>query len=158
MSGGGVARLTGEDDGGGGAGVVTTTGRIDVSAGEAGARPGRVEITGGRVLQGGVVDARGGADADGGDVVIVSRQRTLAPAGSVIDVSGGPTSSAGSVRLWSDGDTILAAGALILARGGELAGGGGFVEISGREGVGFAGGVDTRAPATRGTSRSSPRA
>ncbi|MGH2621721.1 MAG: filamentous hemagglutinin N-terminal domain-containing protein, partial [Anaerolineales bacterium] len=127
-------------------GVVSNTGTIDVSAAEAGAASGSVLLVGERVGQLGLIDARGADNARGGDVVITSSERTLLSNDSLTDVSGVGNSSAGTVRVWSDRDTFFTAGSTILARGGETGGNGGFVEVSGKDNLGFAGFVDALAP------------
>ncbi len=127
-------------------GVVSNTGTIDVSAAEAGAAAGSVLLVGERVGQFGVIDARGADNARGGDVVVTSTERTLLSDNSLTDVSGVANSSAGTVRVWSDRDTFFTAGSTILARGGETGGNGGFVEVSGKENLSYAGFVDALAP------------
>ncbi|HEX9545745.1 MAG TPA: filamentous hemagglutinin N-terminal domain-containing protein, partial [Acidimicrobiales bacterium] len=156
---GGVVRLIGGDDAtavatasgavrpaGVVAGAVTNSGTIDVSAAERGAAPGQVTMLGERVGQMGTIDARGADQARGGDVTLTSTERTILFGGSTIDASGRGSSDGGRVTVWSDKDTTAASGARILSRGGEAGGNGGFVEVSGKESLGFAASVDTLAP------------
>src|SRR6266566_4610003 len=113
------------------------------------------------VNQGGVVRLIGGDDATAvatasgaarpagavaGDVTLTSTERTVLFGGSTIDASGRGGSDGGRVTVWSDKDTTAASGARILSRGGEAGGNGGFVEVSGKESLGFAASVDTLAP------------
>ncbi|TKB65028.1 MAG: filamentous hemagglutinin N-terminal domain-containing protein [Nitrospira sp.] len=127
-------------------GAVVNTDRIDVAAGEPNAARGSVTMVGARVGQFGSIMATGAEGANGGEVVIASTTRTLLASGSTIDVSGSGHSSGGQLRVWSDQDTFFDAGAAILARGGELGGKGGFVELSGKENLGYAGSVNALAP------------
>src|SRR6266508_3373939 len=156
---GGVVRLIGGDDAtavatvsgavrpaGTVVGAVTNSGTIDVSAAERGAAPGQVTMLGERVGQMGTIDARGADQARGGDVTITSTERTILFGGGTIDASGRGSSDGGRVTVWSDKDTTAASGARIVSRGGEAGGSGGFVEVSGKESLGFAASVDTLAP------------
>src|SRR6266511_2241819 len=156
---GGVVRLIGGDDAtavatasgavrpaGTVAGAVTNSGTIDVSAAARGAAPGQVTMLGERVGQMGTIDARGAEQARGGDVTLTSTERTILFGGSTIDASGRGNADGGRVTAWSDKDTTAASGARIVSRGGEAGCNGGFVEVSGKESLGFAGSVDTLAP------------
>ncbi len=127
-------------------GAVVNSGTIDVSAGSSNAAQGSVTITGERIGQFGSIRASGAEGASGGEVVLASTTRTLLASSSTIDVSGIGHSSGGRLRVWSDQDTILRPGSTILARSGDLGGDGGFVELSGKENLGFAGTVDALAP------------
>ncbi len=127
-------------------GAVINTGTIDVAAGSPNAAQGSVTMVGERVGQFGSIVATGAEGANGGDVVIASTTRTLLAGGSTIDVSGIGHSSGGRLRVWSDQDTFFNVDATILARGGELGGNGGFIELSGKENLGYAGSVNALAP------------
>lgn len=127
-------------------GVVINTGTIDISAAQAGAVPGSVQMVGERAGQFGSIMATGAEGANGGDVVIASTTRAVLASGSIIDISGIGHSSGGRLRAWSDHDTFFNVDATILARGGNLGGNGGFVELSGKENLGFAGTVNALAP------------
>ncbi len=127
-------------------GAVVNSGTIDVSAGEPNAAQGSVTMVGERVGHFGAIQATGADGASGGDVVMASTTRSLLADSSTVDVSGIGRSSAGSLRVWSDQDTFFNPAAVILARGGNLGGNGGFVEVSGKELLGFSGTVDALAP------------
>jgi len=156
---GGIVKLIGGDDtlavataagamrpAGEVSGAVINTGTIDVSAGVPNASQGSVTMVGERVGQLGTILATGANGANGGEVVIASTTRTVLASGSSIDVSGIGQSSGGRLRVWSDQDTFFDSGATILARGGELGGNGGFIELSGKENLGYAGIVNALAP------------
>jgi filamentous hemagglutinin family protein len=143
---GGVIMLVAEGD----TSIVWNAGTLDVSAQEANATPGYIAISGALAGQAGTILARGADSAAGGHVDITSTQQTELFAGSVVDVSGTGHSDGGSVRVWSDKNTSGAAGAHILARGGDSGGNGGFVEVSGKERLAFAGSVDASAPLGQG--------
>ena len=127
-------------------GAVINTGTIDVAAGALNAAQGSVTMVGERVGQFGSIVATGAEGANGGEVVIASTTRTLLASGSIIDVSGIGHSSGGRLLAWSDRDTFFDGGATILARGGEIGGNGGFIELSGKENLGYAGTVNALAP------------
>ena len=103
-------------------------------------------MVGERVGQFGSILATGSEGANGGEVVIASTTRTLLASGSTIDVSGIGHSSGGRLRVWSDHDTFFNANATVLARGGELGGNGGFIELSAKENLAYAGTVNALAP------------
>ena len=127
-------------------GAVVNTGTIDVAAGAPNVPQGSVTMVGERVGQFGSIKATGADGTNGGDVLIASTTRAMLASGSSIDVSGIGHSSGGWLRVWSDHNTFFDSGATILARGGELGGNGGFVELSGKENLGFAGTVNALAP------------
>jgi filamentous hemagglutinin family protein len=145
--------------GGGPGGHVTVSGRLDVSAAiETSPVPkprpsgGSVTITGETIALDG---ARVAADGPGGGGEIriggdrkgggdLHRARTLSETGSTITADATVAGGGGRVILWSDDATLFTGS--ISARGGPQGGDGGFVEVSGRRNLAFAGQVDTRAP------------
>ena len=65
-------------------------------------------------------------------------------AATTINASATSVGDGGKVIVWADNDTTFAG--TIFARGGSTSGNGGFVEVSGKSQLNFAGNVDTRAP------------
>ncbi len=139
---------------GGASGIVAVTGALD-ARGEGEAGGGTVKVLGDRValLGQASIDASGGS---GGGTVLVggnlqgqgpeaSAQGTYVGAGTSIDAGARERGDGGKVIVWADGTTTF--GGHIAARGGATQGNGGFVEVSGKELLNFAGSVDTRAPA-----------
>lgn len=105
-----------------------------------------ISLTGGRIDASG--DAGGGIIRIGGDFrgwgVLPGALYLGVDAESVITADAGVSGDGGRVILWSDVRTEFSGN--ISARGGETSGDGGFVEVSGKEQLAFAGMVDTRAP------------
>ena len=130
-------------------GVAVSSGDLDVSGNIGGA----ITVVGDRV---GLVD--GGLDASGingggtariggdyqGEGTVPNAVQTYVGPDSVINTSALVTGNAGQVIVWSDGTTAFSGE--IIARGGETSGDGGFVEISGREGLTFDGDIDVESP------------
>ncbi|VAX02614.1 hypothetical protein MNBD_GAMMA20-992, partial [hydrothermal vent metagenome] len=114
---GGTITVSGERVG------VFDTARIDASGNSGG---GRIRIG-------------GQAGEDG----TVASTFTQIGAQTVIRADAGPSGDGGDIRIWAE-DTSWAHGT-ITARGGSVAGDGGFVEISARRGISFAGSVDVSA-------------
>jgi hypothetical protein len=75
---------------------------------------------------------------------IAAAQTVTVDAASKIDVSARVTGNGGTVVVWADHSTSFTGS--IFARGGQQGGNGGFVEVSGKQNLGFAGSVDTSAP------------
>ncbi|PND36431.1 hypothetical protein C1O66_22350 [Paucibacter aquatile] len=133
-------------------GMVIAGGTLDVSA-SAGAA-GHVSATAPRVLlpQDSRIHASGGAGGglvqvgggwQGQDSRIHNAQEVLLLPGAKIDADGMSQGDGGTVVVWSDGFTSFAGS--ISAVGGALGGHGGQVEVSGKQGLGFSGKVDTSA-------------
>jgi hypothetical protein len=84
-----------------------------------------------------------GGDYQGGGSV-PNALRTVVSNDSLINANALTNGNGGSVIVWSDQDTVFYGN--ITARGGSDVGNGGFVEVSGKENLQFAGLVDTLAP------------
>ncbi|MEE3100024.1 MAG: filamentous hemagglutinin N-terminal domain-containing protein, partial [Pseudomonadota bacterium] len=140
----------------GGAGGVEVSGRLE--AGSAVAGGGRIDATGGRVTLTGtarldVSGATGGGRVRlGGDVAAIKAgrapelaeaRRTEIEAGARIRADATDKGRGGEVLVWSS-EATLATG-WVSARGGRAGGDGGFVELSSRMGLGFAGQADLSA-------------
>ena len=142
---------------GGDAGEVRVAGALDVS-GENAAQGGRIDVFGEEIILAGeaTLDASGGA---GGGFVRVGgdyRGQGEAPVSAATEIQAGAAIRAdatgtgpndigngGRIILWSDGTTSYYG--TTSARGGTAGGDGGFVEVSGKQQLAFAGTVDTRA-------------
>lgn len=157
---------------GGDGGTTQVTGTLDASGRNAGQSGGMVQVFGDTValLTGARIDVSGaagggtvliGGDLRGGAATSEERATYKVPAVSklagpnatAVRVEAGATIMAdatisgrgGAVVVWSDGVTSLYGN--ISARGGTSGGDGGFVEVSGKQKLDFAGTVDRRAPA-----------
>ncbi|MDX2132091.1 MAG: filamentous hemagglutinin N-terminal domain-containing protein [Planctomycetota bacterium] len=134
-----------------GRGEVHATGTIDATN-DAG-RGGEVRVLGEKVaLSGATIDASG---RDGAGTVLVggnfqgkgperNATHTFVSRTSTIKADGGLFGDGGTVIVWADQSTIFRG--TVSAQGGELRGDGGFVEVSGKVGLGFHGEVNTLAP------------
>lgn len=121
--------------------LVQNLGTIRASGGEVQLIGSRVELT-----EGSKIDVS--SDNSGGRVFIGQDSSRTLIADSVqiepntlIDASAGITGQGGQVIVLSDSQTNFSG--LILARGGEHLGDGGFVEVSGRDGLIYSGTVDS---------------
>jgi filamentous hemagglutinin family protein len=143
----GVIRLDG-----GSSGVVAVSGRLDASGGQ-GQTGGTVAVLGDKVglFDGAAIDVSGGV---GGGAVFIggnfqgqgpeaNARYTYVDAGAGINADAGQEGSGGQVVVWADEITRFAG--LISARGGATSGDGGFVEVSGKEGLVYQGLTDLRA-------------
>ncbi|MBD2199968.1 MULTISPECIES: CHAT domain-containing protein [Calothrix] len=142
-------------------GTNITSGNIDVS----GNTGGNVNILGEKV---GVVSANinasgtngGGTVRVGGDYQgkgnVANALQTLVSQDSTINADGVSTGNGGNIFVWADKATRFDGNAS--ARGGNLFGNGGFIEISGKENLGFAGNANVGASfGTPGTVLFDPR-
>lgn len=128
-------------------GTVVNTGTVDVSAIEANATGGEVNISGYFAGNSGTILAQGAGTGDGGLVGVHSTQQTITASTSAIDVSGGAQGNGGTVLLRSDNRVIF--DGAVKAQGGAIQGDGGFVDASSPGQVELLGVVD--ATATNGT-------
>jgi len=139
---------------GGSQGVVANSGTLDVSGKEPGATGGTVKVLGEYVglFNGSRIDASG--DAGGGTVLIggnfhgfgpeQNAKETYVASDTVINADAINSGNGGHIAIWSDNGTEFYGA--VSARGGAQSGDGGFVEISGKDSLVFAGNVDTSAP------------
>ncbi|NJO20536.1 MAG: filamentous hemagglutinin N-terminal domain-containing protein, partial [Spirulinaceae cyanobacterium RM2_2_10] len=133
------------------AGTALISGQLDVSDPQS--VGGAIAILGDRLaLVGAALDASGttggGNIRIGGDYQgqgnIPNAQRTYVSADSRLQADALTIGDGGRVILWADAVTGFSGG--ITARGGEQRGNGGFVEVSGKQALDFAGTVDVGAP------------
>ncbi|MBE9560594.1 MAG: filamentous hemagglutinin N-terminal domain-containing protein, partial [Proteobacteria bacterium] len=115
---------------------------------------GHIEITGNRVglFAESTVDASGatgggevlvGGDYQGKNPDIKNSTQTIVSEDSSIKADAKQTGEGGKVIVWSDENTYYSGD--ISAQGGAQSGDGGFVEVSGKKGLGFDGQIDTSA-------------
>ncbi|HET6471914.1 MAG TPA: autotransporter-associated beta strand repeat-containing protein, partial [Pseudomonadales bacterium] len=147
---GGVIRLDG-----GASGVVAVTGTLDATGANVGERGGDVTVTGAKValLDGATIDASGragggtvlvGGDTHGANADVPNAERTFVASSATLRADAIDAGDGGKVVVWADGDTRYSGS--ISAKGGATGGDGGFVEVSGKQQLDFAGAVDTSAP------------
>ncbi len=89
-------------------------------------------------------DVRVGGGWQGQDLNLANAQRVLVGDGASLQADALQQGDGGTVVVWADGSTRF--GGRISATGGPLGGDGGKVEVSGKQGLGFTGRVDTSAP------------
>ncbi len=140
---------------GGADGTVTVGGVVDVTGLGAGERGGQARVEGRDITLTGSarLDASGdtgggrlfvGGGAHGADATLRNATTTTIATGATLAADATGHGSGGTVVAWAD-DTTRFTGR-ISARGGEAGGDGGWVEVSGRNGLLYAGSTDTRAP------------
>ncbi|MCF6259960.1 MAG: filamentous hemagglutinin N-terminal domain-containing protein [Gammaproteobacteria bacterium] len=145
---GGVIRLVGIG------GDVVHSGVIDASGQDQASTGGDVQVLGDRVglFEAAVIDVSGssgggnvlvGGDFQGTNAAIHNARQTLVSRDSRIIADAQQSGEGGRVIVWADGYTRFLGS--ISAQGGALSGNGGFVEVSGKQQLGFAGQVDTSA-------------
>ena len=131
--------------------TVTVTGEIEASGAAAGGAVhvlgDKVEIAGARISanaeRGDAGEIRIGGDVQGqGEMRRATR--TSVTAGSRLEADGVESGDGGSVVVWSDEHTEYRGETS--ARGGAVAGDGGFIEVSGKETLQFAGAADVGSP------------
>ena len=139
---------------GGDAGIVANSGTLDVSSAVAGAKGGSIGMFGKYVglFDGAKVNASG--DAGGGTILIggnfhgagpeQNASMTYVGSGATISADAITSGNGGNVAVWSNDATKFYGN--ISAKGGTQGGDGGFVEVSGKTYLDFAGLVNTLAP------------
>lgn len=133
-------------------GQVTVEGSVDATNTQSGGRGGTVKVLGGKVALGSAtIDASGDA---GGGIVLVggdyqgqgefrTAEQTHVSSETAIRADAISSGDGGRVIVWADGQTKYSG--QISARGGAQSGDGGFVEVSGKQALGFDGRVDINA-------------
>ncbi len=117
--------------------LVETGSVLDVSAALGG---GRIFVGGG--FQGGQTDRAGIENVE----IATNAQRVTVQSGALLDASATESGNGGEVVIWSDGTTAFAGDIKAVAASGK----GGFAEVSGKEGLVFAGVADLRGSAGLG--------
>ena len=148
----GVVRLDGGDSG-----LVQVAGTLDASGLSIGQKGGRVSVLGQSVQLKGSASINASGDVAGGRVLVGGNYQgaepesnaatTVVTAGASITADAISQGDGGMVIVWADGHTGYAGD--VSAKGGQSGGNGGFVEVSGKNTLGFSGQVDTSAPVGR---------
>jgi filamentous hemagglutinin family protein len=138
---------------GGDQGIVNVTGELVASGDDAGENGGTIHVLGDKVglFETASLDVSG--PADGGTVLVggdfqgkgevQNASQTYVSQGVTINASAVEEGNGGKVILWADQTTQFFGN--IFAKGGSESGDGGFVEVSGKENLGFFGKVDNTA-------------
>ncbi|HLB75095.1 MAG TPA: filamentous hemagglutinin N-terminal domain-containing protein, partial [Sedimentisphaerales bacterium] len=120
---------------------VVNSGTIDVS----GFQGGGVVLAGtSRAGQFGLVNADG-TTGDGGSIEIRADEVVALGTDSLTSANAGQNGDGGDIIAYSPGTALLREGAQVEAKGGSESGDGGFFELSGKEYVEIAGGIDLTA-------------
>ncbi|MGH8520328.1 MAG: hypothetical protein ACREU9_02550 [Gammaproteobacteria bacterium] len=139
---GGKIILSGGDEG-----IVAVSGKLDASGLETGQKGGTVKVLGEKVglFAGAGIDASG--DAGGGDVLIggnyqgkgpePNAKQTFVAKGASVKADATGNGDGGEIIVWSDEVTRFRGD--LSARGGQEGGDGGFIEVSGKQGLEFVG-------------------
>jgi len=146
---GGVIRLVGSG------GDVYASGVLDASGADSASSGGTVQVLGDRVALYGDASVDVSGDAGGGlvqiggafqgaDPNVMNASDTFVGGGANINADARVNGDGGEVIVWADNTTQYYGE--ITARGGTADGNGGFVEVSGKQNLGFHGGVDLSAP------------
>ena len=139
---------------GGGEGITAVLGTLDATGLGAGQHGGSVTVQGQHVVldNGSLIDASGsagggsirvGGDFHGANPDVRNSDATGVASGAVLRADAIDAGDGGKIVVWADGNTRYYGTAS--ARGGASSGNGGFVEVSGKESLAFAGTVDLRA-------------
>lgn len=97
--------------------------------------------TGGDVVNEGAIDASGTADQDGGVAIVYSTEDVELVPGSEIHADGAGAGDGGVVRVIAEDTLEFQEGAVLSAQAGEAGQSGGFIEVSGYEGLALQGEV-----------------
>jgi filamentous hemagglutinin family protein len=146
---GGVIRLMGSG------GDVYASGVLDASGADSSSTGGTVQVLGDRVALYGDASVDVSGDAGGGlvqiggafqgsDPDVTNASDSFVGGGVNINADARVSGDGGEVIVWADNTTQYYGE--ITARGGTTDGNGGFVEVSGKQNLGFHGGVDLSAP------------
>jgi len=139
---------------GGGAGIVANSGTIQAAGVDTGRTGGTVKILGQYVGLFGGSSVNVSGDAGGGTALVggnfhgtgleQNASMTYVDSNATINADAIRAGNGGQVAVWSDNGTKFFGN--ISARGGAQSGDGGFVEVSGRDKLTYAGLTDLRAP------------
>ncbi|MDS4014478.1 MAG: filamentous hemagglutinin N-terminal domain-containing protein, partial [Candidatus Accumulibacter sp.] len=139
---------------GGSSGVVSVSGQLDAASREPAAAGGQISVLGDKVGIFGSAQLDASGDAGGGRILIGgdyqgkgsvrTAQQTYVGKDATITADALSTGQGGKIIVWADDWTRFSGS--ISARGGQQHGDGGFVEVSGKQNLGFDGHVDTSAP------------
>jgi filamentous hemagglutinin family protein len=135
-------------------GATTVSGTLNASNPALGQTGGTVQVLGNKVVLADQAQVNVSGDAGGGTALIggdyqgkgqvPNATQTSVESGVTINANALTEGDGGRVIVWSDDTTNFHGN--ISARGGDNSGNGGFVEVSGKEHLTFAGAVDTFAP------------
>lgn len=139
---------------GGDAGIVNVSGAIEARGTDAGTSGGLVKILGHDVGLFGNASLNASGEAGGGTVLVGGNFHGAGPeqnathafidSGASINADAVSIGNGGRIAIWSNNGTQFYGN--ISARGGATGGDGGFVEVSGKTGLTYAGMADTQAP------------
>ena len=142
---------------GGDSGLVQVAGALDASGLSIEQKGGQVSVLGRSVELRDTTNINVSGDVGGGRVLVGGNYQgqgpepnaisTLVAAGASINADAISQGDGGTVIVWADGHTGYAGS--ISAKGGQSGGNGGFVEVSGKNTLGFSGRVNTSAPVGR---------
>jgi large exoprotein involved in heme utilization and adhesion len=142
---------------GGDRGIVSVAGAIEAKGNDAGTTGGTIKALGQYVgvgLGGAAATVTASGDAGGGNIFIggnfhgagpeQNASQTIIGKSAIINADAVTSGNGGQVAVWSDNATQFYGN--ISARGGAQSGDGGFVEVSGKHYLNYAGLTDLRAP------------
>lgn len=128
------------------AGSIVNSGAIAVDHSEAmHERAGEIIVASERFVNFGTVAANAISEGAGGSIDIHTSDALYLADGSLTEANGAGSGDGGTIIHYSDNATWFAPGAQSNARAGDRAGEGGFIEMSGRHSIAYAGTVDVTA-------------